>query len=73
MLKGYRTVVFNLIMSAIMIVSLWSPEAATQLPGIEEVNEALNKFEELIALVWGMGNVFLRAITNTALGKKEAG
>ena len=71
MFKGWRTIAFNGIMTMIMILSLWSPEEASSFPGAEVVNEALNEAEKLIATIWGFGNVVLRAITNTPLGKKE--
>ena len=71
MLKGWRTIAFNGVMTLIMILSLWSPEEAGNFPGVEQINEALNEAEKLVATIWGMGNVVLRAITNTPLGKKE--
>ena len=73
MLKGWRTIVFNAVMTLIMTLSLWSPEQAANLPGVEQVNELINESEKLIATIWGFGNVVLRAITNTPLGKKDTG
>ncbi len=69
--KGWKTITFNIIMTATMILSLWSPEEASNIPGADAVNEVLNEAEKLIATIWGMGNVVLRAVTTTPLGKSE--
>lgn len=69
MLKGYRTIIFNVAMSAIMVIRLWNPEA--EVPDAASVDAAIGHVDAAIAAVWGLGNMLLRAITNTAMGKKE--
>jgi hypothetical protein len=68
-IKGYRTVIFNIIMTVLMFVQLWAPEA--DLPTGPEVTEGLIQLETALAFIWGLGNIILRAITNTPIFKKE--
>ena len=69
MLKGYRTIIFNVIMTLFMFINLWSP--STELPSGEDVKSAIENLDLAIAFFWGLGNVILRAITDTAIFKKE--
>lgn len=58
-LKGWRTILFNLIMMVAVAVGVnWSPDQVTA-------------YIDAIALIWGGGNAILRAVTNTPLGKSE--
>ena len=66
-LKGWRTVTFNVIMTLIMTYMLFKPNA--DLPSANDVNGALTSVEAAITAVWGLGNVFLRAITDTPIGR----
>jgi hypothetical protein len=68
-LKGYRTVVFNAIMTLTMIYTLWQPDAV--LPDAETVNQTLDTVEAAIAALWGVGNVVLRAVTSSPIFKQE--
>lgn len=68
-MKGYRTIIFNVIMTALMVLSVFNPEAET--PSEAEVGNAIDAVEGAIAAVWGVGNVILRAITTTKIGSKE--
>lgn len=70
-MKGYKTVAFNVIMSAIMLISMWNPESASSLPGASEVSGLMDQAEAWITAVWGIGNVILRAVTSTAIFQKE--
>jgi hypothetical protein len=67
-LKGYRTVLFNLLMTVIMVLSLWKPGEAW--PGAEAINSFLDSFEVAFAFLWGLGNMILRAVTDTPIFKK---
>lgn len=69
MLKGYRTLIFNGIMTIIMVLKMWKPE--TEVPGVEEIEGGIDAVEGAITFVWGLGNLILRAITNTSIGKAE--
>lgn len=68
-MKGYRTIVFNVIMTLVMILKMFNPEA--EVPTGEEVGGAVDAVEAAIASVWGVGNVILRAVTTTKIGSKE--
>ena len=69
MLKGYRTIIFNVIMTAFMLINVWSP--STELPSGEDVKGALDNLDLALAFFWGLGNIILRAITDTPIFKKE--
>ena len=68
MLKGYRTIIFNLVMTALMVVKMLRPDLET--PGEVEVGSGLDVLDQAMVFVWGIGNLFFRVITNTSVGKK---
>lgn len=68
-LKGYRTIIFNLIMTAIMALSLWMPQQ--HFPDATVVNIFLDHLQEVAIAVWSAGNFILRFITTTPVFKKE--
>lgn len=70
-LKGYRTVLFNLIMTAAMVASMQGWIGAEQQPGADSVNLFLDNLEGVIAAVMGVGNIVLRFVTTTPIGQKE--
>ena len=70
-MKGYKTVGFNVIMSVVMLASMWNQESASSLPSAVEVTNLMDQAETWITAVWGVGNVLLRAVTSTAIFKKE--
>ncbi len=70
-MKGFKTVIFNVIMSAVMLVSMWNQESASSLPSAIEVSGLMDQAETWITAVWGIGNVILRAVTSTVIFKKE--
>ena len=51
-----------------MVLKLFNPEA--EVPTGEDVGGAVDAVEAVIAAVWGVGNVILRAITTTKIGRK---
>lgn len=69
MLKGYRTIIFNVVMTALMVLKMWKPEV--EIPGEAEVGAGIDVIEAAIAFIWGIGNLFFRAITNTSVFNKE--
>lgn len=68
--KGYRTIIFNGIMTVIAVVALLNP--GSELPDAAQVNEIVEGFAVWFALAWGAGNAILRAITNSPIFKKAA-
>lgn len=68
-LKGYKTVGFNIVMAIVAVVVILSPE--TEAPSAEDVQGAIDAVEAAVVAVWSVGNVVLRAITNTSIFKKE--
>ena len=67
-MKGYRTIIFNAIMTLIMVMRLWKPDV--EMPGELEINAGLDAIDAAITFVWGLGNLFLRTVTNTPIFKK---
>ena len=63
-LKGWRTVLFNLVIGSFLFLN--------QTLGIEidviDASEKLNELDQILIFFWGIGNVILRAITDTPLG-----
>lgn len=68
-LRGFKTVLFNIIMTVVMAMQLWFPGA--EVPTADQVNSAVGGLELFLTLAWGLGNVVLRAVTNTQIFKKE--
>lgn len=69
MLKGYRTVLFNLIMGvAALAVTLGYVEVA---PSGDDVNVFLDHLDAVLSAVWLVGNLILRRMTTTPIGKAE--
>lgn len=68
-LTGYRTLLFNAIMAAVLIFNAASPE--TEVPTAEEVSgfldQLLANLDSIIAVV---GNIILRFFTKTPVGEK---
>lgn len=66
-MKGYRTILFNLLMSVMMLGATWGIDT-----GLDEgsVNAFLDALDVVITFVWGIGNLWLRAITDTPVGQK---
>jgi hypothetical protein len=69
MLKGYKTAIFNAVMTVVMVLRLWNPDA--ELPDADTVSQGLDTIDAAIAAIWGTGNMILRAITDTPIFKKE--
>jgi hypothetical protein len=67
MFKGYKTVAFNLIMTVLMMISLWLPEA--DLPEANVISQMLEGAEATLTTIWGVGNMILRAITDSPIFK----
>lgn len=60
MLKGYKTIVFNLLAAVVPIMEL--TELKAMVPG---------DYMPIYLLVVALGNVWLRSITTTPVGKKS--
>lgn len=70
-IKGCRTVVFNLIMLLLGMIALLAPETANDLPDATAVHALLDNAEALILALTTIGNLALRAFTDTKIFKKE--
>lgn len=64
-MKGYKTVVFNIIMGIVMLVKVLGGDAS----GLEDVDVsgAIDIVEAGLVTLWSVGNIILRAITSTKI------
>lgn len=69
MLKGYKTIIFNVVMGLVMILRALSPES--ELPDAENVEDTIDSLDAALTAVWGVGNIILRAITDSPIFKQE--
>jgi hypothetical protein len=67
-LKGFKTIAFNVLMGATMLIRFFNPE--TQVPDVEEVTAAVDAVGASLTAIWGFGNMWLRAITDSPIFKK---
>ena len=70
-MKGWRTVTFNILMAVVGVVVLTRPDAADGVPDASAINAALDHVEALYPFVVTLGNVLLRAVTNTAIFRRN--
>jgi hypothetical protein len=68
-MKGYKTLIFNTLMAVIAVVYALNPDA--EKPSIEQVHGAVDTVEAAWASVMVVGNAILRAVTTSAIFKKE--
>lgn len=68
MLKGFKTIAFNLVMTIVMAVRVLSPEA--ELPDEAAVQATVNVVDAALTAIWGIVNILLRAVTDSPIFKK---
>ncbi len=68
MLKGYKTIIFNAVMTAVMFKRVWGVEVEVTEDMIASGLDALDA--GLVAL-WGIGNAILRSVTNSSIFNKD--
>jgi hypothetical protein len=61
-MKGYRTVIVNILMLVASVGVLW---------GIEITPEQIDSIATGLITVFTVANLILRAVTSTPIGKKE--
>lgn len=67
-IKGFKTVLFNVIMTAIMLTGMWGGDVLEI--DEEDVVSTLDALEAAIVGIWGVGNIMLRAVTNSPIFNK---
>lgn len=71
-MKGYRTIAFNAIMTVVMLGNLWGVFGADNpAPNEADVTVALDAVDTGITAAWGLGNVILRAVTDSPIFRKR--
>lgn len=78
-LKGFRTLVFNGAMGVVLVLNQFGAFGTDPVPTADDVNAGLDHFstgldsiEKGVAAALVFGNLILRAITNTTIGKKTS-
>ena len=61
-MKGYRTIIANILMAVVSIAAIW---------GIDIPAEAQQQIVTGIVAVIGVVNLILRSVTTTPIGRKE--
>lgn len=64
-MKGFKTVIFNVIMAVIMVIYAFNPDA--ERPSAEQVSSTIDMVLTGLAAVWAIGNVILRAISTAPI------
>jgi hypothetical protein len=68
-LKGYKTVIFNVLMALATITSLLS---GTSVEGeVMQLSKGFDLLLEALIIIWSAGNIWLRAITDSPIFKKK--
>ena len=62
MLKGYKTIIFNVVMTFIMISNTIG---LTPISEDLDVAGAIDTLDSALVIVWGIGNLLLRVVTDT--------
>lgn len=66
-LKGWRTVIFNVVMGGVLF---WNQVIPDQQISPDEVTGAWNHLEAALISVYAIGNLVLRAVTDTRIGER---
>lgn len=66
--KGYKTVAFNVIVGLLLVWRAVRP--ADEIPSSEQVSTLLDSLYASLDAIMVVGNLVLRAMTNTAIGRK---
>jgi hypothetical protein len=72
MLKGWKTISFNVLMGAILLLNQFSLFGTDPVPSADQVHAGLDSVEQGVAALLVVGNMILRAITNTTVLKKTS-
>lgn len=67
-LKGFKTVIFNVVMALVTIVLAFNPDLALD---PDAVSAGIDSLFAAIAVLWAAGSVVLRWLTTTAIFKRE--
>lgn len=69
MFSGYKTIIFNLVMGAVMLVKSLNPEA--EMPDEATINSTIDMGLAALAAIWVAGGLILRAITDSPIFNKD--
>lgn len=66
--KGYKTIAFNVIVGLLLVWRAVRP--ADEIPSSEQVSALLDSLYASLDAILVVGNLVLRAMTNTSVGRK---
>lgn len=70
-LKGYRTIIFTVVMAGVMLVRALNPGA--ELPDEATIKQTIDAVNVALVSVWGVGSLILRAITTSSIFNRNRG
>lgn len=72
-MKGYKTVIFNSVMTLAMLAKVFNPESDVD-PTVaaDTASQGVDVVMAGGAALWGIGNVLLRSVTNSPIFKKDS-
>jgi hypothetical protein len=68
-MKGYRTLVFQAIMTVGGLITIWTGVDTTE--GTNLIKDNLDLILTAGTVIWGVGSVWLRVVTDSPLFKKR--
>ena len=69
-LKGWKTILFNLVMGSMLLIRVVIPSA--ELPDDTAVHSVIDGLDQFLIVAMPVGNMILRAITNSSIFKKTS-
>lgn len=72
MLKGWKTIAFNVLMGAVLLLNQFGLFGSDPVPVADQVHAGLDSIEQGVAGLLVVGNMILRAVTNTTVLKKTS-
>lgn len=67
-IKGYKTVVFNVLVGLLLVWKAVSPES--ELPSQDMLSQLVDSLYGALDAILVVGNIVLRAVTDTTIGRK---
>lgn len=67
-MKGYRTVLFNGIMTLGMAITVWTGHDTKD--EVTALTSNIDLIQGALTAIWGVGNMWLRTITDSPIFKK---
>lgn len=71
-LAGWKTIAFNVLMASVLVLNQFNAFGVDTPPTEDQVQTGLDQIDQGAAALLVIGNMILRAITNTTMFKKTS-